>query len=181
MHNLWKEIALDDYESHMRLDSVMQLQALNRMMKKQLWTYDISSVMILGIAGGNGLNHIQKKEKFKKVYGIDVNPSYLDEVLRRYGNMNGILECLCINLINEADQLPNADLIIANLIIEYIGYKCFKNVIKCVNPKYISCIIQINEDNNFVSHSPYLHKFDCLGKIHHQIEEYTLKKSMYMI
>ena len=33
MLNPWEEILLDDYESHMQLDSVMQLQAMNKMMK----------------------------------------------------------------------------------------------------------------------------------------------------
>ena len=49
----------------MKLDSVMQLQAMNEMMKNQFDSYPISSVMILGIAGGNGLEHIQKN-KLKK-------------------------------------------------------------------------------------------------------------------
>lgn len=74
MNNPWEGISLDDYENHMKLDSVMQLQAMNKMMKGQFDDYPISSVMILGIAGGNGLEHIQT-EKFKKVYGIDVNSS----------------------------------------------------------------------------------------------------------
>lgn len=56
MHNPWEEISLSDYENHMKLDSVMQLQAMNERMKEQFDTYPVSSVMILGIAGGNGLN-----------------------------------------------------------------------------------------------------------------------------
>ncbi len=32
MKNPWEEISLTDYESHMQLDSVMQLQVLNEMM-----------------------------------------------------------------------------------------------------------------------------------------------------
>ncbi len=35
MKNPWEEIPLDAYESHMKLDSVMQLQAMNEMMKGQ--------------------------------------------------------------------------------------------------------------------------------------------------
>ncbi len=92
----------------------MQLQTMNEMMKGQFDEYPISSVMILGIAGGNGLEHIQKtnlKDKFKRVYGVDVNPSYLKEVNNRYLGLDGILECLCINLIDEADKLPEADMV----------------------------------------------------------------------
>ena len=83
MKNPWENISLADYENHMKLDSVMQLQAMNKMMKNQFDTYPISSVMILGIAGGNGLEHISNN-KFKKVYGVDVNPAYLKKVGQRY-------------------------------------------------------------------------------------------------
>ena len=60
MKNPWEEIDLEIYESHMRLDSVMQLQAMNAIMKKQLEAYPAATAMILGVAGGNGLEHIRR-------------------------------------------------------------------------------------------------------------------------
>ena len=60
MNNPWEEIPLTDYKNHMKLDSVMQLQAMNEMMKGQLDAYPVPAVMIFGIAGGNGLAHIRK-------------------------------------------------------------------------------------------------------------------------
>ena len=128
MKNPWEEIPLADYENHMKLDSVMQLQAMNEMMKGQFDAYSISSVMILGIAGGNGLEHIQKS-KFEKGYGID----------------------------------------------------SFQNVINHVSPKYVSCIIQLNLEGNWVSDSPYLHTFDGVEQVHHQIEEHALEQAMLEI
>lgn len=180
MKNPWEEIPLADYENHMKLDSVMQLQAMNEMMKGQFDAYPISSVMILGIAGGNGLEHIQR-EKFKKVYGIDVNSAYLKEVVRRYPDLDGLLECLCIDLIKETDRLPKADMVIANLLIEYIGYECFQRAVQRAAPKYVSCIIQINMEDNWVSDSPYLHVFDGLEQVHHQMEEQALEKAMLAV
>lgn len=180
MKNPWEEIPLTDYENHMKLDSVMQLQAMNEMMKGQFDAYPISSVMILGIAGGNGLEHIQK-DNFKKVYGVDVNASYLNETARRYCDLEGILECICINLIDESDKLPKTDMVIANLLIEYIGYECFQKAIQHVHPNYVSCIIQINLEDNWVSDSPYLHVFDGLEQVHHQMEEQALEKAMLEI
>lgn len=180
MKNPWEEIPLADYENHMKLDTVMQLQTLNEMMKGQFDTFSVSSVMIFGIAGGNGLEHIQKG-KFERIYGVDVNSSYLQEVILRYPDLDGLLECLCINLIDEADQLPKADMVIANLLIEYIGCNCFQKAIRYVNPKYVSCIIQVNMEDNWVSDSPYLHVFDGLEQVHHQIEEQALVKAMIEI
>lgn len=180
MKNPWEGISLSDYENHMKLDSVMQLQAMNEMMKGQLNDYPISNIMILGIAGGNGLEHISK-DKFEKVYGVDVNSDYLKEVMHRYPCLDGILKCLCINLLHETDQLPRADMVIANLLIEYIGYECFQKAIRQADPKYVSCIIQINVEDDWVSDSPYLHVFDELAQVHHQIEAYTLEKTMLEI
>lgn len=37
MRNPWEEIELSDYENHMSLKSVFQLQAMNQMMKEQLY------------------------------------------------------------------------------------------------------------------------------------------------
>lgn len=177
MKNPWEEIPLDDYEKHMKLDSVMQLQAMNEMMKDQFDTYPVSSVMVLGVAGGNGLEHI-RREKFEKVYGVDINSSYLQETVLRHPDLTGVLECLCINLMEEIDKLPKADMVIANLLIEYIGYECFQKAIKQVSPHFVSCIIQINMEDTWVSDSPYLHVFDGLEQIHHQMEEQVLEESM---
>ena len=180
MVNPWIEILLDDYENHMRLGSVMQLQTMNQMMKSQLEDYPVSSAMILGVAGGNGLEHVQKC-KYAKVYGVDINPDYLQESAFRYPDLTGVLECLCIDLTKHMERLPETELLIANLLIEYIGYKCFQKAIQQINLKYVSCIIQINVTDNWVSDSPYLHVFNRLEQVHHQIEETTLEKAMLII
>ena len=177
MSNPWKEVRLSDYENHMALDSVQQLQALNQMMKRQLNQYDIQSVMILGIAGGNGLEHVDT-EKISKVYGVDINTEYLVATKERYENLSNVLECLCVDLNHEAEKLPQVDLLIANLLVEYIGYECFQNAVQVTDAKYVSCIIQINTDDSFVSESPYLHAFDDLKRVHHQMDEQNLKDSM---
>ena len=91
--NPWEEIDLDNYEKHMSLGSVMQLQTINSMMKDQFDAYPVETVMILGIAGGNGLEYVDT-EKFKKVYGVDINEEYLKVVSERYAELSGVLECL---------------------------------------------------------------------------------------
>lgn len=170
MKNPWKKIKLSDYESHMKLASVMQLQSLNIMMKNQFNLYPIKTVMVLGVAGGNGLEHIDTK-KVQKVYGIDINHKYLEECAERYKNLDGILECICADLADKNIILPHADMIIANLLIEYIGYECFRNAVIQINPLYVSCVIQINTDSSFVSDSPYIHVFDSLNEVHHKMQE----------
>ena len=178
MSNPWKEISLDDYEKHMSLDSVRQLQAMNAIMKEQFTAYPVDTAMVLGIAGGNGLEHISP-DKYRKVYGVDINADYLRAVSQRYTELSGVLECLQIDLVTEAEKLPQAQLLIANLLIEYIGYEAFQRAVVRTAPEYISCVIQINTDEEqWVSESPYLHAFDRLDEVHHQMEEAALTAAM---
>lgn len=180
MRNPWKSIELEKYEAHMRLDSVLQLQTLNRMMAAQLSVYPAASVMILGIAGGNGLEHIHPQD-FSKVYGVDINEAYLNACSARYPALQGIFEPICVDLTQESAVLPHADLLIANLLIEYIGYGCFQQAVMKAAPHYISCIIQRNTDDAFVSDSPYLHVFDRLEEVHHDIQGKKLADALRQI
>ncbi len=176
--NPWEEISLSDYENHMSLSSVNQLQAMNKMMKFQFEAYPVTSAIVFGVAGGNGLEHVNLK-KYSKIYGIDINNAYLDNVKKRYSFMEDILECKRIDLTCETDMLPEAELVIANLVIEYVGLEPFKKGILKTGARYVSCIIQINTDEeSWVSDSPYLHSFDGLDAVHHQMEEQSLVMAM---
>ena len=178
MSNPWEEISLDDYEKHMGLDSVRQLQTMNTIMKEQFSAYPVDTATVLGIAGGNGLEHISP-DRYRKVYGVDINADYLRAVTQRYTELSGVLECLQIDLINEAEKLPQAQLLIANLLIEYIGYEAFQQAVLQTDPEYVSCVIQINTDaEQWVSESPYLHAFDRLDEVHHQMGEAALTAAM---
>ena len=178
MNNPWEDISLSDYENHMSLDSVKQLQVMNSIMKKQFGAYPAHTAMVLGIAGGNGLEHVSK-DKYKTVYGVDINADYLKAVEARYGALEGVLECIKADIINECDKLPEAQLVIANLLVEYIGYEAFKKAMMRVRPQYISCVIQINiDEHQWVSDSPYLHAFDRLDEVHCQMEDEALTKAM---
>lgn len=173
MKNPWNNIDLNDYENHMKLQSVLQLQTMNKMMKSQLYTYKVSTVMILGIAGGNGLNHINK-EDFLNVYGVDINNRYLWECAKRYPDLKDVFIPINVDLTSSDILLPRSELVIANLLIEYIGYDAFINTLSKVKPKYVSCIIQINTGNDYVSDSPYLHTFDKLNEVYNKITEQGL-------
>ena len=178
MSNPWEEIRLDDYENHMRLDSVRQLQTMNAIMKEQFEVDPVETAMVLGVAGGNGLEHI-RMDKYRIVYGVDVNEAYLSAVSERYTDLSDVLTLQHLDLVQDAERLPQAELVIANLLIEYIGYEAFRKAVLQSAPEYVSCVIQINMDaNSWVSDSPYLHAFDGLDTIHHQMEEKALAAAM---
>ena len=177
MDNPWKNIPLKDYESHMRLDSVRQLQVLNQVMKRQFEEYPISSAMILGVAGGNGLEHIDIK-KYKRIYCVDINPMYLKEASQRHNELSDVAEWVCVDLTANEIVLPPAELVIANLLIEYIGYASFLNAIMRIAPMIVSCLIRCDADDNWVSDSPYKQVFECLEAIHMNIDSHELTEYM---
>lgn len=179
MRNPWEEIRLEDYENHMQLESVFQLQAMNAMMRAQFAACPAKTVMILGVAGGNGLEHLDPGA-WERVYGVDINRDYLVVCGARYPGLGTVLETICADLTVQP-ELPHAELLIANLLVEYIGYNHFRQVVSRVEPRYISCGIQINTDDSFVSDSPYLYVFDGLEAVHHQIEEAALQTCMETI
>ena len=181
MANPWEEIELDVYESHMSLDSVAQLQALDRMMRDQLEAYPVRTAMILGIAGGNGLANV-RREKYDTVFGVDLNRAYLRAAAQRHPELEGVLRLLPLDLTKDAALLPQAELVIADLLIEYIGYAAFQKVIEQVRPDYVSCVVQINDGTaEWVSDSPWLHAFDGLDAIHHQMDPRELTAQMERI
>lgn len=177
MNHPWETIPLIDYERHMNLTSVLQLQTLDEMMRSAMDRYPARTLMILGIAGGNGLEHVDKSV-FERVYGVDVNAEYLEACGRRYPKLTGTLETICADLSKDKCRLPRADLLLANLLIEYIGCDCFRKAVRETAPRFVSCVIQADTDSSFVSDSPYAHVFDGLEAIHRTVDEKELTDMM---
>jgi len=180
MSNAWEEVSLEDYENHMKSSAVQQLQALNEIMKSQIYQYDISTVLILGIAGGNGLEHIDTS-RIKFVYGIDVNQNYLEVCKEKYRNLKDNLVLKKLDLSSISNDLPVADIIIANLFIEYIGIDMFLKQLSKAFPQYVSCVIQKNPNIDFISDSPYVKAFDGISTLHRDIEKDSLVRAMSKI
>lgn len=154
MVNHWENIDLNSYEKHMSLDTVAQLPLLNKIMKSQL-DYKVNSVAIWGIAGGNGLEHASCNN-FDFIYGIDINQKYLEVVGDKYST----LDCLYLEKLDLCDlsvDLPSVELVIANLLVEYIGLDNFIKQIDKNSPEYVSCIIQ-KDNSNGVCFRFYLFK-----------------------
>lgn len=182
MNNPWNEIDINVYEAHMSSKNVMQLQLLNSIMKQQLSDYEHCYVSILGIAGGIGLNNIDITTT-KKVYAIDVNSKYLEICKQRYHSLGNILELICCDLADVQTILPFSDIIICNLIIEYLGEYSFAELLhnNRDNIKVVSCVIQNNRGNDFVSSSNLASAFDPILSIHHDIDENILKKEIIKV
>ncbi len=176
----WEKISLTDYEAHMSLDEVFQLQQLSEILCAQLSDYPVTTAAILGIAGGNGLEHVSATG-LKTVYGVDINAEYLAACRERYAQLGDRLQLVRCDLSQPDACLPGAELIIANLFIEYIGRNRFTSHIANARPRYVSCVIQQNLGEQFVSQSPYTHVFDEIGALHSDIDEHALSAAMQQI
>lgn len=76
---------------------------------------------------------------------------------------------------------PHCVLLIANLLVEYIGYTRFQTLAKQSSAVWIRVVIQQDFAEGFVSDSPALPSFTALNTIHEQLQEVELTRSMLSI
>jgi hypothetical protein len=93
---------------------------LHEITGEQLAAYPSRAIGVLGIAGGNGLDLIDP-ETTDAVYGYDINPDYLAACEARYREDFGDRLHLIETRVDRSVTIERVDLLIANLIIEYVG------------------------------------------------------------
>jgi hypothetical protein len=175
----WRGIDLDVYEQHMGDPRVGQLQRLHFITGEQLAAYPSRAIGVLGIAGGNGLDLIDP-ETTDAVFGYDINPDYLAACETRYRDDFGDRLHLIETRIDRSVTIERVDLLIANLIIEYVGIDEFV-AFAAANARSIgvlSCVIQRNDAEDFVSSTDYASSFDALASVSSDIDPETLTSAM---
>jgi len=132
MRNPWLGVPLQDYEGHMESPGVEQLGPLSELFAEALALCHPESVAILGIAGGNGLEHVTAS--VKRIVGLDINPAYLDVVRERHSYLPG-LELHGIDLADTPVDLAPVQLVHAALVFEHAGAgRCLENALRLVAP-----------------------------------------------
>jgi SAM-dependent methyltransferase len=156
MSNPWLSIPLQDYEAHMGPDNAKQLSALSDLFKRALDICVPDSVAVLGIAGGNGLEHVNPAI-IKRVVGFDINARYLDDVRRRFGTYPN-LELHCVDLSEGELRVPPVALVHAALFFEHTGLgRALHNALSLVTPGgRLSVVLQLPEHKQqHVTATPY--------------------------
>lgn len=158
---------------------VGQLQRLHDITREQLATYPSRSIGILGIAGGNGLDLIDP-ETTDALYGYDINPEYLAICDIRYRTDFGDRLHLVETNIERSLTIEPVNLLIANLIIEYLGVEEFVAFLlaNVHSINVVSCVIQRNGGGGFVSLTDYASSFDSLSPISSDIDPERLTSAM---
>jgi threonine dehydrogenase-like Zn-dependent dehydrogenase len=145
--NPWLSIPLSDYEGHM--DAAQQLTALSSLFAQALKICQPESVAVLGIAGGNGLEHLSRAATgITRIVGVDINAQYLDEVRRRFG-ADLPLELHCIDLARDELRVTRVALVHAGLFFEHAGIaRALDNALALVAPGgYLSIVLQLPASN----------------------------------
>ncbi len=152
--HVWNQIPLEDYEKHMAHDQVGQLQLLSGLTKKYVGLLNPKKPLFLGIAGGNGLEHIDPVT-VEKVVGVDINADYLLATERRFGKHLQNLELHHLDITTENRQsIVMADWAWAALVLEYTGIEKSLDFIDRNLQAGGDAIITIQENNGVQSVSP---------------------------
>lgn len=174
--NIWNEVPLEDYELHMNHKTVGQLKLLSELTRNYLEMLKPETVAFLGIAGGNGLEHIDNTVT-RKVFGIDVNKEYLSITNERYAPKIPSLQLLHLDLSEGADILFEADFIWAALILEYAGVE---NVLKFSHKNLKTnghLIVSVQSNNNAPNVSETgIESVKKAGKIFKPVSVYELNE-----
>ncbi len=151
---IWNQVSLDDYENHMKHDSVGQLQLLNSLTKQYLSIHQPNNPLFLGIAGGNGLEHIDPKI-VHQVVGIDINEEYLKQTEIRFKDTLPQLKLIKCNVDETNESFIQSDFIWAALFLEYVDLKnCIQFMLNNLSEKGLVIVtIQSNNGNGAVSQS----------------------------
>ena len=146
MPNPWLSVPLGDYEGHMRSAEVGQLGPLAELFAEALAWRRPASVAVLGVAGGNGLECIDRHIT-KRIVGLDIHPSYLDAVRERYREVNG-LELHCVDLAEQTVDGEPVELVHAAVVFEHAGTgRCLDNAVLLVAPGgALSAVLQLPSD-----------------------------------
>jgi SAM-dependent methyltransferase len=146
--NPWQQIPLADYEAHMQSEAVGQAVALSELFGEVLAERKPASVAVLGVAGGNGLERIDR-ETTRRVVGVDLNPEYLAAVRERFGEMTGLkmpgLELYEADLAEEPLALAPVELVHAALVFEHAGLgRCLDSALALIMPAgALSVVLQL--------------------------------------
>ncbi len=176
--NPWPDITAEDYERHMSHPAVRQEQALNAIFRSQYETYLPDKLLCIGIGTGNGLEHVGK-ETTRIVYGIDINEGFLETCESRYADRVDSLRTLCLDIHREFFTEDTVDLVIANLVLEFIDTERFIDQLKPVarNGTIVSVVFQVRHSAPFISGSG-IKAVACLSGYNREVDRSVLENRM---
>lgn len=177
MDNPWVNVKFAEYEGHLKF--VKQYDLLKHIFKEQVLEYRYKTIGILGIGCGNGLEYINSNAI---VYAYDINDDFLNECRSRYENKGFKLTLNKIDLTDKEAAIHPCDILISNLVVEYIGKYNFTRIINKSNPHYISVVLQITFDKKkAIADSPHIKVLQNISSIRTEILPQDLTNALHLI
>lgn len=173
--NVWSQISLEDYETHMSHKTVMQAQLLSSILSEKLNLYKPKSMSIWGIAGGNGLEHIDSNIT-KEVVGIDINGEFLKQCKNPYQSTLENLKLYNCDLSSNNKPEYKTDFIYAALILEYVSVKeVLLYATKCLNKDSTLTIVVQNDNGNHSISETDIESIKKIGDVFNTVSIENLK------
>lgn len=119
MRHPWLEIPITDYEAHMALPSVGQARLLGTVLERTVARFRPRSLAVLGVAGGNGLELIDRSI-VRRVVALDFNSEYLALCTRRFAASFPEFESVLHDLSQGPPAVKPVECIFAGLVLEYL-------------------------------------------------------------
>jgi ubiquinone/menaquinone biosynthesis C-methylase UbiE len=141
MRSPWLDIPLADYEGHMSLPAIAQAEMLAAQFADLLTEYTPPAVAVVGCAGGNGFDRISPKAT-GRVVAVDINPTYIAELSRRYASVIPNLELYVADIQQPGLSFEPVDLIYAALVFEYVELEpTFRTLQSICKPNGILAVV----------------------------------------
>lgn len=124
MENPWLDIPLADYEAHMALPEVGQAELLAATLQWALEHFRPRSLLVPGVAGGNGLDRVDTTI-VERVVALDIHPGFLDLCTQRHGSRFTVYEAVLHDLDQGPPRIAPVEAIVAGLVLEYVEVPAF--------------------------------------------------------
>lgn len=134
----WEDLPLPVYEAYASARGLEQ--ALSSILAEQMRDLPAKSVCLLGVAGGNGLAFAATLP-YAQILGVDVSEAYLAACRARFPQLGDRLSLLRLDLRDPGTRLPHAELVLADLLLEYTGLAAFVRQIESCAPRAVSCVL----------------------------------------
>lgn len=108
----------------MALPPVGQAQLLCTALQRTLAEFRPDSLAVLGVAGGNGLDTVERAG-VRRVVALDFNPEYLALCSQRYAMSFAAFEPVLHDLSHGPPEIAPVECIFAGLVLEYICVESF--------------------------------------------------------
>lgn len=180
MENPWHKIPAEDYEGHMSGENVLQLQALSKIFGNVISQTVPKSIMLLGCATGNGLEHLSGNEK---IICVDINPGYIELCRKRFSSKLPNMKLVCADLNKYDQQEELFDLVHAALIFEYIDVEpLLKKIFNWLKPGgHFSAVIQLESKITPAISETGFDSLKLLSPIHKLVNPASFRKNCMSI